>query len=293
MKKNISSVLITLLIVTQFMSYFKISDLERRIERTSINISSLQDTVNNRINSIYSNVDEKLEKKASYIEHIETTIGIPNTDELTVPITYTLIPKEVSNKTVLSLDFNGEVQKMERNGTSFSLIVVSKIFNSEIYPNILISEDDLIKTEQNELLYVHNLKNEIYPYLSVRLMGSSHGNSQGYKRTGTIESYIKPFKALSETIEFTDARFVIKVDDAIIADKPIGINNLNGYEVNEEIPLKDGETCTMTIIVKDSLNLEHHYAIDTYVQGDKAQKEPFFDDVKIYSQDGTLLWSQK
>lgn len=293
MKKNISSILIAVLIITQVMSYIKISYLERRIEQTTSKISEFQDTVNNRINSIYSNVDEKLEKQASYIEHIETTIGIPNAENLTVPITYTIIPKEVSGNTALSLDFNGEVQAMERNGTSFSLTVVSEIFNPEIHPNIVISEDDITKTEQNDLLYLHSVKNEIFPYLSIRLMGSSRGNSQGYKRTGTISWDLKPTGALSESIEFTEARFVIKVDDAVISDKLIDINNLDGYEIDEEISLKDGETCTMTIIVIDSLNLEHHYTIDTYVQGDNAQREPLFDDEKIYSQDGTLLWQQK
>lgn len=293
MKKNNSFTLIILFIVIQVMLYFKVTGLESELERTSRYISSLEDTLSNRINLIYSNIDEKLNEQASNIEHIETTIGTPNVDNLTVPITYTIIPKEVSEKTAISLEFNEEVLAMERDGTSFSLTVVTEIFNSEIFPNILISEDDIIKTEQNDLLHLYSIKNEIFPYISLRLRGSSRGIGKKYKRTGTISWDIKPSGALSESIEFTEARLVIKVDDDIISDKPIDINDLDGYEVDEEISLEDGETCTMTIIVKDSLNLEHHYTIDTYVQGNNAQREPLFDDEKIYSQDGILLWSQE
>lgn len=293
MKKNVSSVLIILLIITQVMSYFKISNLERRIEQTSSEIWDLHDTVNNKIDSIYCNVDEKLEEQASYIEHIETTIGTANMEDFTVPISYTIIPKEISNKTALSLDFNGKMLEMERTGTSFSLTVDTEIFNPEIHPNIIIFEDDITKTEQNDLLYLHSVKDEIFPNASILLLGLSRGNSQRYKRTGTISWYTKPPGSLSKPIKFTEARLVIKVNDSIIADKPIDINNLDGYEVDEEISLKDGQTCTMTIIVKDSLNLEHHYTIDTYVQGNSSQREPLFDDEKIYSEDGTLLWSQE
>lgn len=291
MKKNITSILIILLIFTQVISYLKISNLERRVEQTDRNISNLQDNVNNNINSIYSNVDKKLEELASNIKDIEITIGTFNEEDLTVPITYTIIPKEVSNNTALSLDFAGEMLEMDRNGTSFSLTRDTDIFSQEVFPTIIITDDDITKVEQNDLLNLHSVKNEIFPYSSIRLPGSSSGNRKRYKRTGIIRWDIKP-SGISETIKFTEASLVIKVDDNIISDNSIDINNLDGYEVDEEISLKDGQICTMIIVIKDSLNLEHHFTIDTYAQGSNVQREPIFDDEKIYSQDGKLLWPQ-
>ncbi len=293
MKKNNSFILIVILIVVQVMSFFKISDLEREIEKMTSYTMSVHDTVNSSISSLYFNVEEKLNKQASYIEHIETSIGTPNGEDLTVPITYTIIPKEVSDNTSLSLDFNGKFIKMDRDGTKFSLTLVAEIFNPEIYPNIVITEDGVTKTEKNDLLNIYSLKDNIFPDLSIYLMGSAHGNSKGYKRMGTIRSDIHPPLGLSKTLEFVDARFVIKVNDDIILNKPIDINDLNGYEINEEVALKDGEICTMYIVLEDSLRLEHHYMIDHYVQGSNGQREPFYDNEEIYSQDGTLLWSQE
>lgn len=292
MKKNTSTIIIVLLVIAQVISFYKITNLERRINQNINSISLIQDTVMNKINSIYSDVDEKLKKQASYLERVEMNLGELNKADLTIPITYTVIPKEVSSKTALSLDFNGEVLTMERNGTSFSITVFADIFSPEISPKILIFEDDIIKTEQNELLNIYNLKNELFPHFSVHLSGRSRENSQGYEITGTIRSDIKESKVSIASIEYIKARFIVKVDDSIIKDKSIDINNLDGYEINERISLKDGETCTLAIIVKDSLDLEHHFIIDTFTQGKNSQREPLFEHEKIYSQEGKLLWQQ-
>lgn len=292
MKKNTSTIIIVLLVIAQVISFYKISDLERRINQSLNTISLIQDNVMNKINSIYSNVDDKLKRQASYLEHVEMTLGTPNKEDLTIPITYTVIPKEVSSKTSLSLDFNGEVLTMERNGTSFTITVFADIFSPAISPKILIIEDDIIKTEQNDLLNIYNIKNELFPYFSVHLAGRTRYNNQEYIAEGTIYSDIKESKVSLASIKYIGAKLIVKVDDNIVKDVSIDINSLDGYEVNEKIPLKDGETCTMTIIVKDSLNLEHHFVIATFTQGKNSQREPLFEHEKIYSPEGKLLWQQ-
>src|SRR5690554_3425383 len=102
---------------------------------------------------------------------------------------------------------------MDRKGTSFSLTVDTEIFNQGIHPSIIIYEDDITITEQNDLLYLDSIKNEIFPYTNIfQLLGSAHGNSQRYKRTGKISWDIEQFGTLSDSIDFTEARFIIKVD---------------------------------------------------------------------------------
>ncbi len=45
-----------------------------------------------------------------------------------VPITFTLTPKEVSENTMVNLEFNGEVFPMNKSGTSFTTTVERGIF---------------------------------------------------------------------------------------------------------------------------------------------------------------------
>ncbi|HCU07979.1 MAG TPA: hypothetical protein DF480_03250 [Clostridiales bacterium] len=289
MKKNTPLLLILVLLFAQGASYFKISGLERRLEQTTSSLWSLQDSVNTQINSIYMNVDEMLEKQASAIEQLQTTLGAPDAASLTVPVTYTILPKEVSSKTAVSLDFGDRLLPMERNGTSFSLTVEAKIFDTELDPTIVITEGDVTKTEKNDALSLYRIRDEIFPYMHIRFMGSYGGNSQGFHITGTLSADKKPVSTSLDAVTYEEALFVIKVDDTVLSEKPIDIGRLDGHEVDEEISLQDGETCTMIVVITDSLELEHHYTIASYVQGNQAQREPQFDEAAIYTKDGTLL----
>lgn len=300
MKKNGLLVLIVILVIAQVASYTRISNLQQQLQQVSHEQQRLNERLINEMSQVYTTVEERLNQQASYIEYAEAKLGAPDTQSLTVPITYTVIPKEVSDKTTLHLSFNGEMQPMDRNGNSFSLTTSTGFFDQELIPDIIISEGNITKTEKNEALYIYSIKHHIFPEAFAHIMGGSEGNSKRYKRYGTItfdkkEMAVAPMKeekAASKAIRFTRATFVVTVDDVIISEKPIAINKLDGYEINEEIPLTEGQTCTMTLVVQDNLGLSHHYPLDVYVQGAKTQREPFFENEKIYTKDGKLLWSQ-
>ncbi|NLM72451.1 MAG: hypothetical protein GX184_00220 [Clostridiaceae bacterium] len=294
MKKNISTVLIVFLLITQVILLIKISSLENSLEHHLDSLKWAQENINSSIDSVYSHVNNVFEKKESLLEHAEFKIGAPDKENLTIPITYTVIPKEVGSKTSVSLELNGEIHTMERNGTSFTVTVFEDIFSAEIFPKILIADDDIVKTELNVDLNIWNIKEKIFPPFYVRLDGrTTQKNKQEYLRQGTISSNINESKASLASIEYVEARLVIKVDDKIVKDELIDINKLDGYEVNEKIPLNDGRTVTMTIIVKDSFGLEHHCMIDSFSQGMDQTFKPLFERDKIYSPEGKLLWQEE
>ncbi|NLO94214.1 MAG: hypothetical protein GX389_08225 [Clostridiaceae bacterium] len=97
---------------------------------------------------------------------------------------------------------------------------------------------------------------------------------------------------------------MIKVDDTIIKDESIEIFDFARYEIDEEIPLEEGQTCTLSVIVKDNINLEHHYLLDTYTRIDAENQKgangeveelvirPDMNELKIFSPDGILLWTE-
>ena len=300
MKKNGLLVLVVILVIAQVISYSRISDLQQQIQNVSHEQQRLNERLMSEMSQIYATVEKKMNEQASAIEYAKVTIGAPDNQKLTVPVTYTVTPKEVSDKTSLSLSFNGETLPMDRSGTSFSLTTTAGFFEQERTPDIIISEGNITRTEKNESLYLYSVKHHIFPEAFAHIMGGSEGNSKRYKRYGTITfdkkdmavAPIKEEKAASEAIRFTKATFVVAVDDVIISEKSIAIDKVDGYEVKEEIPLMEGQTCTMTLIIQDNLGLFHHYPLDVYVQGAKAQREPFFENEKIYTKDGKLLWSQ-
>jgi hypothetical protein len=290
-KNNIIPILIALLVGAQVISYIKINELEKQTRRAADNISGLYDTVNNRINAIYADVDAMLKKQSSSLEYANTAVGTPDTENLTVPVTFTVIPKEVGAGTALSLDFDGEILPMDRKDRSFSATAVFDIFSGGILPAVVISDGDVKKTEYNPILDTGSITERVLPRGFASLHGSMRADDRRYLRNGTIRWDYKPSELLPEIV-FTAARLITTADETVVADRDIDMGILDGYEINEEIPADGVQRCVITLIVTDSLYLEHHYTLDTYEPGKNAQREQLFDDESIYASDGSLLWQR-
>ena len=287
LKKNGLYVLIVALVISQFILLLKINRLESQTEYTKNQIINLSNDIRNDMNSIYSNVDDMLNRKESLIEISTTEIGSVNRDNLTVPIIFTLTPKEVGKNTMVNLDFNGELLPMDRMGTSFTATVDRSIF-SDALPIIVIDENGVNKTMDKKQIGISDIKNEIFPYMFPRFLGQASYSGDTYSRSGNLSVDIKES---NKGIKFTKIRLVIKVDDKTVSEEIIPNDVFDsGYEINKKIPLGKGEVSTMIVIATDSIGLEHHYTIDTWTGGSDRQREPLFEEEYIYSPDGKLLW---
>lgn len=288
MDKNRSHILIIILIISQVILISKISNLQKQVEGTNAGMNNLSNRIGNDMNAIYSNVNEMLRQKASIIESAVAEIGKVDTDEFTVPITFTLTPKEVSENTAVSLDFDGELFPMDKNDTTFVTTVSRNIFGDAM-PKIVIDENGVKKTTHDDQINIPSIKERVFPIMFPRLTGEAKFDGKTYSRKGNLSADIKE---ISSEIEFRGIRLVIEVDDRAIADKTIPKETFfrEGYEIDEKIPLNDGQTCIMKIIATDSIGFEHHYTGARWDAGSNHQREPWFGDEQIYSPDGSLLW---
>lgn len=288
MNKNRSRILVIILIIFQVVLILKINNLQRQIGGTNAEMNNLSNRIGNDMNTIYSNVNEMLRQKASLIESAAAEIGKVDTDEFTVPITFTLTPKEVGENTAVSLDFDGELFPMDKNGTTFVTTVSRNIFGDAM-PRIVIDEDGVKKTTQDAQISIPSIKERVFPIMFPRLTGEAKFSGKTYRRKGNLSADIK--EAPSE-IEFEEIRIVIEVDNKVISDEIIPKEMFfhDGYEIDEKISLNDGQTYIMKIIATDSIGLEHHYIGDSWVVGSNYQRKPWFGDERIYSPDGNLLW---
>ncbi len=291
MKKSmLPIILIGLLVLWQAISMLKIDSLQKQSSQLYAHIERLDNRIDNEANSIYFNVDKKLKQQTNPVEIATYNIGTPNPDELTVPITYTLTPKEVSDSTIVSLDFDGKLFPMEKNGTTYTTTVLRDIFGTAT-PTIVIDENGVKKTLADERITIADLRESLLPLLFPRLNSESSSNDKTFKIKGTLSA---DSKGVTSGNIFLETRLVLKVDDSVVSEKEIPIGALTtGFAVDENVPLSDGQVCTMTLIATDSIGLEHHYVVAYLDSGSNKQPEPWFNQEKIYSADGKLLWEQK
>ena len=92
-------------------------------------------------------------------------------------------------------------------------------------------------------------------------VSSRRGNKVRF--SGQI-GYQEKYYDIPNAVNLTEARIVIEVDNAVISEKNIDINALDGYQIEEKVPLKDGQSCEIYVVAKDELNLEHHLLVGNY-----------------------------
>lgn len=128
---------------------------------------------------------------------------------------------------------------------------------------------------------IHDIKSMIIPNVFPRLLGQASYSGKVYHRKGDLIIEIKESK---QGIKFTDIRLVIKVDDKIISEVKIPNEAIYfGYEINKKITLGKEEVCNMIVIATDSIGLEHHYTVDRWVGVSDTQREPWFEEVYIFT----------
>ena len=290
MKKNIPYIIIAILVIAQLVSIMKVNDLQNQIENAWSEIFNVRNNINNEVSAIYANVEDMLKQQMSLIEQASIEVGEVNADAHSLNITFSLVPKEVSEYTAVSLDFDGESYPMDRNGTTFTVSVTRDIFGNAM-PLVVIDENGIMKTTQDERINIRSIRDFALPVLDTSLNGSTGYAGGMYIYNGYL--YFDS-KAVSPETTITDIRLVTKVDDNVITEEIIPSEMPNpDWQVNKRVPIEKGQVLTMTVIATDRLGYEHHYTVAHWVCGSSVQKEPWFKDEQIYSVDGELLWENE
>jgi len=268
----------------------KINDMQNQIANARNEMYNISNNTSNEVSAIYSNVDNMLKQEMSLIEQASTEIGKVNVETHTVNITFSLVPKEVNEDSVVSLDFDGEICPMNRNGTMFTATVTRDFFSSAT-PLIVIDENGITKTTQDGRIGVMSIKDSVLPVLTPILSGSSGYGGGMYRFNGNL--YVDA-KAITTDITFTDIRLVTKVDGNMITEDILSSEtSMTDWPVDKKIPVGNGQVLVMTVVATNSLGYEHHYTVAHWVGGSDAQREPWFRDERIYSADGNLLWGNE
>ena len=290
MKKNHLYLLIGFLVLSQIFLVIKQYELERDLDNITDSIYNQTNQMSQNIGNIYSYIEDLLDKENNIIASSKVDIGTPNKEDLTVPIIFSLTPKEVSKDTLVSLDFDGQIFPMDRNGINFTTTVDRDIFSPAL-PTILIDDNGTVRTMQDDNIGIDSIKDWLLPSLHVQLHGSQKNLKDVYSYEGSLNIEPIPF---DEEISFSEISLVTKVDEKIISEDLIREEAFYGnFRVNKEIPLKKNQVSTMTLVAIDELGLEHHFPLDHWVGGSNMQREPEFDREYIYSADGKLLWKSE
>ncbi|MDD5703775.1 MAG: hypothetical protein PHU23_17205, partial [Dehalococcoidales bacterium] len=283
MKKFIIPALVAVLIILQFVSLARIGSLQDELMNTRNELRNFMSQqsghMSSQINSIYSGIDDMLKKQASIISSYDCEFGVVDTANLTLPVTFQIVPREIKEDTSVALYVSGESFAMSRSGTSFTATVPASIF-STLEARVAIEDGGVTRTE--DLPVQDDLRYRALPIVDARfenIDGSYSKNPDGqsgeYTISGRIGMDVKPAMN-GNTIE--QARVVIDRDGTIVYDKTLasGLWNTTGdnpdlhadqpvrigggtafLDIAEKFTISTGQSLTFTVSAVESLGLTH------------------------------------
>ena len=119
MKNKKQDLLILILVIALMVAFAKINDLESDVRMLQRDLSNNVSNLETRVNSIYENVDTFLKQEASLLSGVEYQYGALDPDTQQVDILLKILPKEVTDDTVLRVSLGDTVSQLERSGNAF------------------------------------------------------------------------------------------------------------------------------------------------------------------------------
>ena len=296
MKKKtpyISYILIALLVVTQVYLISKINNLESQITNTNNTINNINNNLSERINLVYSNVDEQLKEKASIIHDASFSFGEFDTDTITVPVNFTVSPKQVTDSMKVYLKLNDETIQLEKEDNSYKGTKIFNISENEINPDIIIEDNGIKTITEDDGLRIYNLVDEFIPRLYS--MGPSNSSITTRPNSDVIEYQQARELFIDGNYEdFKKIQYVTYIDNKKVDEFKI---NLSKFNIGEPVFISDktfklekGQILTNYVIALDNLGFTHYYPIDYYKAGSDLQREPYHDIVRITDKNGEIIY---
>ena len=299
LQKIITCIVVGLLI----FSLIQIANLNDRIDNlvsANSRLNSEISQLNSNINSIYSNVDEQLKKEASLITGIDYSIGTPNADMKTAPVTITVVPKTVTNDMKLSVEIDGTTAPLEKKGNEFSGTIDIGLFEAYgQYPLLTIESSKDTKTEYLEDMNIGNLFDDYLPRLNPRISSSTQVGSTSLHIDGNFDlNIVSAYKDPSAT--FSSITLVEKLNGEEIGREDITDKVLEAevyykakYVKTLEIENYNEYDFRVSVIAVDNFGYTHEVLAGCWMD-DKMESmlENVLDNEIIYDKDGNMLWQK-
>ncbi len=284
-KENIFLIVAGIMAVAIIILFVRLNGLSNEIKMLKTDSMNMQNRLDQKISSIYNNVDEKMRQQASLFSAKSFTYGELNVDEKKANVHISLTPKTVNKKTRVEVVCGNEKLFLERGeNNEFSGIMPVSIFlsdSTELVANIIEGSETKIEQLGAD---VSRLYERYIPKLSGGFSGSSSYTYKGDKdgvlnisgkvnlkvdmpksnnicsfKSITLETYINGKKTESEDItEKIDKKFF----ESMNSDTEIDfVKNYN---------LKQFDVLEIFAVAEDSMGFVHKVLVKNWQRNEKG-----------------------
>ncbi len=296
-KRHWQKLAVGVLTILLVLASLQIYDLSENIENLKIYYSNQFNSLNQDINAIYNNVDEKLKEQASLLSLVDCEYGDFNSKTNKVPVTLKVIPKVITDDMELSTQIGKNAVKFVRNGNEFIAECEVDIFAfGEDYPMLNIKTGDEIKTELLEGVEVYNLRYNYIPTVYSSCSISTNFSEGKLKLDGSYDVWLESPDGDSD-IDFNKMYIIFELNGKEIQRTEVKDSlSENSYygSVNQTLKFEKGDVLSLYALVEDIDGYTIKREITDYSLRDDEFVEELYskEGGEVITKNGKVLYQQ-
>lgn len=296
MKQKTKDLLFGVCAILLALAIYLICQLNNDLQTLNSQMNNQLSTLTSEVQNISRDVEHTLTQQASildfydYKEHPDQF----NEQDLTVPVTFRIMPKEYTENTAGAMWIGEEYLEMERDGRTFTLTTPVPIFSENVAFTAAFTDEGKTRTETLEI-YSGFLREHL-PNGFALLQGSASPTKEknGYAMhfEGSVSCDLYTYSSQNPIEE---ASLRISAGDNLIYEKAIELEQDSTsfeMELNETLQAPANEKISVYIDLTDRYGL--HYRLNAYTteieedgSSSDVYREPTTD---IYDSRGNLLY---
>lgn len=303
MKNKKQEILIIILVVVLMVAFAKINSLESDVRQLRWDLANNVSDLESRVNSIYENVDTFLKQEASLLSGVEYEYGSLELDTQRVDILLRIVPKELTDDTLLRVSYEDTVAQLERKGNAFEGSIPVSLFTQEEQLLLTVTTEAGEQTE-----YLHQVPiADLFPLYVPRFHRNALSGKTTYHPSGKYEIDGTLDLAFTNADKNADARFVSfalitelngeEIENEDITEAVLdsgtysyGAWTMEGYQKTYKVEQRDA--LVLYVEAEDSLGYIHRAMIHFWKQQNYATAEARYSGERIYDRDGNLLFGK-
>lgn len=294
-----NSIVISIFLVFQFFILVIFGQLKSEVAKLRSENQSMNSQLSSSLDHSLSSLRQLIDEQKRPIEQASVSFGALNKKQLSMEVTFTVIPKELTPTTNVFLEFNDEKIQLTRNNSSFSLKKEVSIFTDELFPFVVIEDQEKQIISQDSRLNLYSLRHGIIPMMEVHFGGEVRTT---FDKSILVDGQVDLYVHLNDDlIKMTHYKVLYILDDKVVGRQNLITStassedslvfNLDKFTLNKAF--SENSVFTILFIATNELGLEHEVLlVQTKYQNESSSTEfcstGYYE--RIYSPSNELLW---
>lgn len=301
-KNKMQIILLVVFAVSLIISFFKIYDLSEQINQINENLTYRDQDIRNQIDSIYANVDNKLNQQASLFSNFTYENGKFYQENNTAELVIELVPKTVTDDMTLSVTMDGKEIPFKRTGNTFKGIITVDAFKYyEEKPVVNIRYADKTKTQALDDIYLEylyqNHLGSLTAHSTLSFTYSKYAVNDSNEKTVTLDGFVTSYYSSPKlsTDNIKKAYITTELNGKAVDKTDITAKmELSEYEFcsnvsySKSFKAKDNDVLEVYAVIEDGYGYIHKYLVDHHTIKDNGA-DNFSPEELIYDKKGNLL----